>query len=593
MHIVRSVGGASSPARSATSSAASTRPSGGHGPETALLGPSVPGSGPLPHPATAHLDRPLHLVGLPAVLRAASRAAAVLCLLIGVSVLAGYAFRWRAAVELHPSLPPMYPNAALGFVLGGVSALLAASHRRSSQRAAVVGFAVVLLGAAITFVLHLVDAGPTVVEILWREDFVPATTPVGGRPVVETCVAFLGAGSAGIVLATRRSARWAQGLALGCVSVGAAAVLGFVIGVDRVELGTSFVVVGMALHTGVGLFLLGAAILLAQPTAGLFARLTHAGPSARLSRRLVAVVVVAPIAITALNALLSRTLPDAALVQSVMAIAQVLVLGLLVMLPLSAADEVELRAERTLREARAVRERIGEQDTISSSLVSLLLERPPSPSGWEVGFRQSAAFAALPGDSCQVVTRDDGSFLVALVDVAGHGTVPALEALRLRFEIGALWAAGVGVGAIADVVDASVAEMDTIATGVLVAVDAEGGCEYVNAGHPPVLALTGSSTETWGRTSPLFGLGANPAGRRAAQRRDLGRGALLVLYTDGVTEARAPDDSQLGTAAIEHAVRVHGPAGPQAIADACLDAALSHSHARLRDDALALVLRRT
>jgi serine phosphatase RsbU (regulator of sigma subunit) len=534
----------------------------------------------------------LHLVGLPSVLRAASRVSGIAVILIGTSVLFGYAIRWRLAVELHPSLPPMYPNAALGFVLGGISALLAGSHRQERQRLAFVGFGLVFLGAFITFFLHVFDAGPTVLEVLWPDDpeFVEATTPVGGRPVVESCVAFMGVGAAGMVLANRRSARWSQGFALGGVSVGAAAVLGFVIGVDRVELGTSFVVVGMALHTGIGLTLLGLAVLLAQPTVGLFARLTHSGPSSQLSRRLVAVVVIAPIALTGFSALLARAMPDSRLVLSTMAISQVLVLGLLVMLPLSAADEVEQRAERTLREARAVRERVGEEDVISASIVGLLLERPAAPPGWEIGFRQTAAFAALPGDSCQVLVRPDGQFLVALVDVASHGTESALQAMRLRFEIAALWQAGVGVAMIADIVSTSVRHMDTIATGVLLSVSADGNtCEYVNAGHPAVFALTSSATDTWGRTSPLFGIDADP---RTAQRRSLGRGALLVLYTDGITEARSPEKQQLGTAAIEHAIRVHAPAGAQAIADACMDAALSHSHTRLHDDALAIVLRR-
>lgn len=537
------------------------------------------------------IDRPLHLVGLAAVLRVVAQVAAASSVAIGGAVLVGYTFRWRRVVELHPSLPPMYPNAAVGFVLGGVCALAAGSPRAARQRAAVAGFVVVLAGATASFLLHVVDAGPTVLEFLWPDDeFVPATTPVPGRPVVESCVAFMGIGAAGVLLARRGSPRWSQGLALGGVSVGAAAVLGFVLGVDRVDLGTSFVVVGMALHTGIALTLLGLAVLLARPTVGLFSRLTHAGPSAQLSRRLVAVVVVAPIALAGVSTLFSRALPDSRLVQSTMAILQVLVLGVLVMVPLAAADEVEQRAERALREARDRDERAGEQELISGAIVALMLEAPPAPPGWTLGFRQTAAFAALPGDSCQILTRPDGSFAVALVDVAGHGTAPALQALRLRFEIAALWHAGVGIGPIADVVERSVSEMNTIATGVLVAVDPTGTtCEYVNAGHPGALVARDGTTETWERTAPLFGVGDDDVPHTIA-RRTLGRGAMLVLYTDGITEARGPDRSLLGLGAIEHAVRVHAVAGPQPIADACLDAALAHSNTRLRDDAMVVVL---
>ena len=183
------------------------------------------------------LDRPMHLVGMPAALRGMSRGAAIGSISIGALVLFGYVVRWRTAVQLHSSLPPMYPNAAVGFVLGGASAMFAISNRRERQRVGLVGFSLLLALFVTSFVLHVIDAGPTIVEILWPDDpFVAATTPVGGRPVVEMCVAFIGVGSAGVLLARRKSARWSQGLALGGVSVGSAAVLGFLIGVDRVDL---------------------------------------------------------------------------------------------------------------------------------------------------------------------------------------------------------------------------------------------------------------------------------------------------------------------------------------------------------------------
>jgi serine phosphatase RsbU (regulator of sigma subunit) len=70
------------------------------------------------------------------------------------------------------------------------------------------------------------------------------------------------------------------------------------------------------------------------------------------------------------------------------------------------------------------------------------------------------------------------------------------------------------------------------------------------------------------------------------------RQGFLVAYTDGVTEARSSDRRLLGEDALEHALRHHAASKAQAVADACMDAALSHSNARLRDDALTLVLQR-
>jgi serine phosphatase RsbU (regulator of sigma subunit) len=248
-------------------------------------------------------------------------------------------------------------------------------------------------------------------------------------------------------------------------------------------------------------------------------------------------------------------------------------------------------ATDALRDARRLREEAGEQHVILAAIGGQLLEVPAAPAGWDLGYRQTAAFAALPGDTCQVLVSDDGErFLVALIDVAGHGTESALQALRLRTEVDALWRSGQPVDTIAATLDQSVTELGTIATGVLVNVDrVSGACQYVNAGHPPLIVDQGTGLERWAATRPLFGVSH---GFAAAAEGTVARRAFLVAYTDGVTEARSSDRKLLGEDALEHALRHHAASKAQAVADACMDAALAHSNARLRDDALTLVLQR-
>jgi serine phosphatase RsbU (regulator of sigma subunit) len=268
----------------------------------------------------------------------------------------------------------------------------------------------------------------------------------------------------------------------------------------------------------------------------------------------------------------------------------VLALGLLVMLPLGAADRVEVEATEALREARRLTEGTAERDLITTSITRRLLGVPTAPKGWEVGYRQEVAYAALPGDTCQLLTRDDGRCLLAVVDVAGHGTEPALQALRLRTETAALWRAGSTVEQLASAINSSMVEVTTIATGVLVDLDiATGDCRYVNAGHPPVVVARAGSIEDWQPTGPLFGL---PAATFSVTEAHLDRSCFLVVYTDGVTEARSLDRSFLGESAIHRSLRHHLATGAQAIADGCVDAALAHSSSRLRDDALVVVLTR-
>ncbi|MEX0846911.1 MAG: PP2C family protein-serine/threonine phosphatase [Ilumatobacteraceae bacterium] len=540
---------------------------------------------------TADLDRPRHLVGLSAWLARVSRIAAVAAIAVGVVALLGYIFRWTWAVQIHRSLPPMYPNTALGFTIGGFAALSVTHQRRSDRGLGLAGFMIVGVCAAITLMLHALDLGSTLLEGLWPDHpVVAATTEVAGRPVAETCVSFLCIGVAGVLLALRRAPRLSQGLALGTVCVGVAATFGFLIGVDRRALGSSFVLFGMAIHTAIGLVTLGLAVLLAQPTLGLFGRLTRTGPSAQLGRRLVAAVVVAPIVLTAVTTTLVRMLPDARLAQSVAAILQIVSLGLLVMLPLGSAERVEIAANEALFEARRLREEAGERDVVIAAITDVLLDPPTAPPGWDLGFRQSAAFASLPGDSCQVLTAPDGRCLVAVIDVAGHGTGPALQALHLRTTIAALHRTGQSLASITNVVNESVHQLDTIATGVLMLLDpAAGTIEFVNAGHPPAYVATAHGIERWARTQPIFGFAH---GCHGTEQRWLERGSFLVVYTDGVSEARNESHQPLGEQAIEQALRRHSASGAQAVADTCIDTALSHARARLCDDALVLVLHR-
>lgn len=139
------------------------------------------------------LDRPgqrssrrVHLVGM--VLACLSGA-------IGAVVLVGYAVREEWIVEIAPSLPPMYPNAALALLAGALSVVGAQSHRRGLNAVAAAAACAVFSIGAIGLVLDVGGAGRTWFEALFPSGFVVATTPVGGRPVIASCLALMLVGS--------------------------------------------------------------------------------------------------------------------------------------------------------------------------------------------------------------------------------------------------------------------------------------------------------------------------------------------------------------------------------------------------------------
>ena len=112
---------------------------------------------------------------------------------------------------------------------------------------------------------------------------------------------------------------------------------------------------------------------------------------------------------------------------------------------------------------------------------------------------------------------------------------------------------------------------------------------WSSAGHPPPL-LTGATPRTLAFAGSLpVGLFADATYRTA--RFTLPPGRCVVLYTDGVVEARNPDGQEFGTEGLEAATPAVA-ASAAAVAEDVLKQVLSHTGGRLDDDAAVLVLRR-
>jgi len=90
---------------------------------------------------------------------------------------------------------------------------------------------------------------------------------------------------------------------------------------------------------------------------------------------------------------------------------------------------------------------------------------------------------------------------------------------------------------------------DFFITAQLATLDVERGeLHLVNAGHPgPLLVRRGHITDLhWRRDALPLGLGDVEDGEVGVQVHALEPGDRLLLYTDGLTEARAPDGSLFG-----------------------------------------------
>jgi GAF domain-containing protein/anti-sigma regulatory factor (Ser/Thr protein kinase) len=212
---------------------------------------------------------------------------------------------------------------------------------------------------------------------------------------------------------------------------------------------------------------------------------------------------------------------------------------------LELATELGRRAGVAVENARLYSERADIAHTLQIALVP---DPVPLAPGWDVAalYRPAGEATEAGGDFYDMVRTDDG-WLVVMGDVAGKGaqaaSVTALARYTLRTAAmltgdpaAALAALNAGLMRRRDVAYCTAAVVSLVE-------DGNGGgarARVFSAGHPlPVLLSDGTAREL-GRSGPL--LGALEVADWPAEEVVLGAGDRLVLYTDGVTDARGADD---------------------------------------------------
>ena len=112
----------------------------------------------------------------------------------------------------------------------------------------------------------------------------------------------------------------------------------------------------------------------------------------------------------------------------------------------------------------------------------------------------------------------------------------------------------------------------------------------VNAGHPAVMIANGRSLMRLEASGPALGL--ITAGHFAAHETTLEPGALLVAYTDGVSEACDDRDEEFGDDQLAALIAANGQLTAAQLCACILDAVGRHRGSRQQqDDVTVLVVR--
>jgi len=166
--------------------------------------------------------------------------------------------------------------------------------------------------------------------------------------------------------------------------------------------------------------------------------------------------------------------------------------------------------------------------------------------GWEVSYHYEPA-GPVSGDYCDLVSLDNGDLYFLIGDVSGKGVAASLLMSRLHAIFRSLIGAGLGVCELVERANQLFAESTMrpyYATLVCGRAITSGEVEICNAGHCAPLLLHDRSVLPITATGLPIGMFCQE--RYSSTQVKLGKGDRLLLYTDGLSEARDNSNNEYG-----------------------------------------------
>jgi serine phosphatase RsbU (regulator of sigma subunit) len=280
----------------------------------------------------------------------------------------------------------------------------------------------------------------------------------------------------------------------------------------------------------------------------------------------------------------------------------VIVLFALVLVPVALSfvfgrnfvNEARLELRRTQLEQRA--QEVLVQDDLAPKRWAerLAPEDLPDFTGFEVGRVYQAGSGHMAGDFYDVFRVSPTRLAAVIGDVAGHGIDPAITAFQAKYllrvflrqyrdpaqaleELNTQMSA---IGRNEEFISLCVAIFDTDA----------GTLRYASAGHPAAWLWHQREVRPLRATGPLLML--DPKGTYVSREIDLDEHDLLLVYTDGLAEARA-GDALFGEERIANTLRRDPGVAADVLCKSLLEAAIDFASGPITDDVAILAIRRT
>jgi sigma-B regulation protein RsbU (phosphoserine phosphatase) len=258
------------------------------------------------------------------------------------------------------------------------------------------------------------------------------------------------------------------------------------------------------------------------------------------------------------------------------------------------ASVAAIRVENArLTEARFQQERLERELQLAMEIQQRFQPTaPPVVSGYEF---QGISFPCyeIGGDYYDFIQREDGRLVIALGDVSGKGTAAALLMSSLHASIHAQTGSHDSLVETISAVNRYLADnipSNRFVTLFYAELDPESGAlSFLNAGHNPPLIVHAAGTVEQLASGGLP-LGINGDAEYREGRTTLQAGDVLVIYSDGVTEAASPSGEEFGPTRLYEVVSRNVDSSAAGIRDRIESALTKFSQGTQAADDITLVI---
>ncbi len=225
---------------------------------------------------------------------------------------------------------------------------------------------------------------------------------------------------------------------------------------------------------------------------------------------------------------------------------------------------------------------------------SLLPSVAPDRDGFDI-YGKSIPADLVGGDAYDYIPIGDSTLGIGVLDAVGHGLPAALQARDVI--------TGLRMGMAGDLkIESMMYRLNQVihrsnlasrfASLFYCELEMYGNIVYINAGHPPPFLVSDDNIHELCRGGMV--LGPNPLAVYKRGFAYLGTGDLLVIFSDGIIEARSSENIEFGTDRLRSIVLEKRSGSSKDIVETVFDAVSHHSnHQSPQDDQTLLIVKRT